>query len=218
MPYTTLFFDLDDTLYSSTCGLWEAIKDRMVLYMTDVLHIPPEQVPSLRHHYYTTYGTTLRGLQQHYGVNADDFLGYVHDLPLKQYIHADARVRPLIASLPQPKWIFTNADEPHAGRVLDQLDLNGLFDGIIDIRRSNWVCKPEPAAYRQAMEIAGETDPTRCVMLDDSARNLAPAHELGFTTIIVSLEDPGTKDHIWLRSILELREKAPLLWGDDCRN
>jgi putative hydrolase of the HAD superfamily len=218
MRFTTVFFDLDDTVYPSTSGLWNAIGERMNQYMCDVLQIPDDEVPTLRKHYFDTYGTTLRGLQRHYGVDADDYLVYVHDLPLKEYIHPDPLVCQVIASLPQKKWIFTNADEAHALRVLRELELDGLFDGIIDVRRSNWACKPEPDAYRLAMEIAGERDPGRCVLLEDSLRNLAPARKIGFTTVLVSPEDPETNEHIWVRSAVELRQKMPELWDDGNAN
>ena len=48
MRFTTLFFDLDDTLYPSKTGLWPAIKDRMNQYMIERLGIPEPDVPFLR--------------------------------------------------------------------------------------------------------------------------------------------------------------------------
>jgi putative hydrolase of the HAD superfamily len=86
MSYTTLFFDLDDTLYSPKNGLWLAIRERMGEYMAERLGLPRDEIPAIRHLYYTTYGTTLRGLQRHYQVDSDDYLAYVHDLPLERYL------------------------------------------------------------------------------------------------------------------------------------
>jgi len=43
MLFTTLFFDLDDTLYPPATGLWEAIGSRINLYMTERMGFPPEQ-------------------------------------------------------------------------------------------------------------------------------------------------------------------------------
>src|SRR6266545_4491981 len=65
MRFTTLFIDLDDTLYPSSTGLWHAIKERMNLFMRERLYIPEAEIPSLREQYFNTYGTTLRGLQEH---------------------------------------------------------------------------------------------------------------------------------------------------------
>ena len=79
------------------------------------------------------YGTTLKGLEKHHQINVDDFLAYVHDLPLGSYLTPDPAQREIIASLPTRKLIFTNADSSHAERVLTQLNLRDLFPVIVDV-------------------------------------------------------------------------------------
>jgi putative hydrolase of the HAD superfamily len=213
MPYSTLFFDLDDTLYPSNSGLWDAIRDRMGRYMWERLNLPKEDVPRIRKYYFETYGTTLRGLQIHHGVDVDDYLSYVHDLPLPMFIHPDPHVQEMIKSLPQHKWIFTNADDNHARRVLAELKLSECFCGIIDIRAIQFACKPEIIAYQRAMALAGEVEPSTCVMLDDSPRNLAPARELGFFTILVGTGKPDPAALLSLPSIIDLPPAMPELWN-----
>jgi len=217
MPYSTLFFDLDDTLYPKTNGLWGAIRERMAEYMRDRLGFPPEIIPELRRNYFETYGTTLRGLQIHHHVDPLQYLAYVHDLPLQKYIAPDPELRDLLSSLSSSKWIFTNADVDHARRVLAVLDLNGCFDGIIDVRALDFLCKPQPDAYRKALFLAGESDPGNCVLLDDSPRNLAPAKEMGFTTVLVgSLEAHPAADLV-IASVTDLPHAFPELWKDGNR-
>jgi putative hydrolase of the HAD superfamily len=213
MPYTQLFFDLDDTLYPSTNGLWNLIRQRMNEYMLEVLRIPAEQVAILRRQYFEAYGTTLRGLQIHYQVDADDFLAYVHDLPVESILSPDAELRRLLQRLSLPKWIFTNADANHAGRVLSALGIADCFDGVIDIRSMGFICKPDPQAYRIALDRVGESDPECCIYLDDATRNLAPAFEMGFFTILVSLDG---SDPVARRTITrphDLPAILPELWN-----
>ena len=81
MPFTTIFFDLDDTLYPSSSGVWKLIKDRMNLYMHLRLEIPRDEIPSLREELFHQYGTTLRGLQATYHIDTKDYLSFVHDIP-----------------------------------------------------------------------------------------------------------------------------------------
>lgn len=212
MRYTTLFFDLDDTLYPNDNGLWNAIRDRMGLYMYERLGISQEDIPVIRKRYFETYGTTLRGLQINNRVDADDYLAYVHDLPLEQFIRPDPALRALLLSLQQPKWIFTNADAFHAGRVLAILGVQDLFDGIADVRAIAFACKPEPVSYARAMALAGESDPSRCVMFDDSPRNLAPARQLGLFTVMVGAAQANPAANRSVRSILELPQALPELW------
>jgi putative hydrolase of the HAD superfamily len=213
MAYTTLFFDLDDTLYRNTNGLWDAIRERMTGYMYDRLDLPPEQVPALRRSYYENYGTTLRGLQIHHDVDVDDYLAYVHDLPLQDYLRPDPELKALLRRLPQARWIFTNADNDHARRVLAVLDLEDCFNGVIDVRAMDFYCKPETKAYRIALQIAGGSNPDQCVMLDDSPANLAPARAMGFTTILVGKNCPHPSAHHAIPRLHDLPAALPELWN-----
>ncbi|MBN2148188.1 MAG: pyrimidine 5'-nucleotidase [Anaerolineales bacterium] len=215
MYYRTLFFDLDDTLYPPNSGLWEVIRQRMQHYMRQMLNLPEEELTALREHYLETYGTTLRGLQQHYVVDTDDYLAYVHDLPLQDYIQPDPALRTLLLSLPQKRWVFTNADENHARRVISVLGIEGCFDGIIDVRALNFMSKPNLLAYERALHIAGEPDTRKCILFDDAPRNLAPARQIGFHTILVGTDrsDPTADQSI--PSLHALVHTLPELWEDN---
>jgi pyrimidine 5'-nucleotidase len=212
MRYSTIFIDLDDTLYPNTNGLWESIRERMTDFMCERLNLPLDEVNRLRRYYFEKYGTTLKGLQIHYQIDADEYLAYVHDLPLEKYLFPDEDIRSLLLSLRQQKWIFTNADEAHARRVLSTLKLNDCFDGIIDVRALNFTCKPQIEAYNKAMIICGENDPEKCIMLDDSIRNLAPATEMGITTILVGAKEAHPDAHHSIPSLHHLPDKMPDLW------
>lgn len=214
MHYTTLFIDLDGTLYSNNTGLWDAIRVRMTQYMLERLNLPKENVSDLRRRYFERYGTTLRGLQIHHGVDANAYLAYVHDLPLEKYLRAEPRLRLMLERLPQHKWIFTNADSDHAQRVLDILELADCFSGIVDVRALEFQCKPEIQAYRMALELAGESDPQRCILIDDSARNLAPAQEIGFTTVLVGEDENCPAADYRISHLFELPQVVPELWSN----
>ncbi len=214
MSFTTLFFDVDDTLYPATAGLWEAIRDRMSEFMHERLNLSPQEIPMLRRSYFEKYGTTLRGLQIHYHIDPDDYLTYVHDLHLESFLKPDPVLRSLLLSLPQNKWIFTNADEQHARRVIETLGLSHCFVGIVDVRAMDYHCKPEVEAYRLAMDFAGETEPHNCVLFDDSARNLAPALDLGFFTILVGTNQPNKAANKTIPNLKDLPKKMPQLWSN----
>ncbi|MCE7905608.1 MAG: pyrimidine 5'-nucleotidase [Anaerolineae bacterium CFX3] len=190
MKFAAVFFDLDDTLYPASTGLWLAIKERMNVYMRDCMGFDPAEIPTVREKYFREYGTTLRGLQANHQINVDDFLAFVHDLPLRDYLTPDPTLRPVIASIPTRKWIFTNADASHARRVLAALELDGLFDGIVDVNAVAPYCKPMPESFRIAMESAGETDPARCAMIDDLPRTTRAAREFGMYGILYGQDAP----------------------------
>lgn len=213
MAITTVFFDLDDTLYPPSRGLWELIRQRMHTYMQKLLNLPDEELAALREHYLETYGTTLRGLQMNRAVDTEDFLAYVHDLPLDQYLQPDPVLRELLLSLPKRRWIFTNADVNHARRVVQRLGVSDCFEGIIDIHAIQFASKPNLEAYTHALRIAGETNPQHCVYLDDAIRNLIPAYRLGFYTVWVGSNSPHPIARQSICNLLDLPQAMPWLWN-----
>jgi putative hydrolase of the HAD superfamily len=190
MRFSTLFFDLDDTLYPPSAGLWLAIKERMNMYMRERLCIPENDVPVLREQYFKMYGTTLRGLQERHKVDKDDFLAYVHDLPLKDFLVPNPVLRDVIAALKTRNLIFTNADVSHAKRVLTALQLDDLFDTIVDVNAVAPYCKPMPESFAIAMDLADEPDPRKCVMIDDLPRTTRAALQVGMASLLYGSEIP----------------------------
>ena len=93
------------------------------------------------------------------------------------------------------------------------MGIGDCFNGVIDIRSMGFICKPDPQAYRIALDRVGESDPERCIYLDDATRNLAPAFEMGFFTILVSLDG---SDPVARRTITrphDLPAILPELWN-----
>src|SRR3970040_609967 len=87
-----IFFDLDDTLYRRESGVWQAIRGRIESYMRQRLHIPKSRFASLRAAYLATYGSSLRGLMENYQVDPDDYLLFVHDLPIEAMLPPSANL------------------------------------------------------------------------------------------------------------------------------
>lgn len=215
MFYKTVFFDLDGTLYSNTTGMWLEIKQRISHYMIEIMGFTPEEQAALRDRYLREYGTTLRGLQLHHQVDAEEFLAYVHDVPVDSYIKPSRELAEFLEELPQKKWIFTNADQAHAGRVLQALGLQDCFDGIIDILRLNFACKPLPQAYETALRLAGDIRPQDCIFVDDMPRNLIPAKAMGFHTVLVDENGGAEASEVWdtrVERVIDLRSALPNLW------
>jgi len=210
MRFSTLFFDLDDTLYPSSCGLWPAIKERMTMYMYERLHIPKADVPVLREQYFKMYGTTLRGLQERHNVDTEDYLAYVHDLPLSNYLTPNPILRRVIASLPTRNLIFTNADASHARRVLAALELDDLFEAIVDVNAIAPYCKPMPESFAIAMDLAEEPDPRKCVMIDDLPHTTRAALQAGMASLLYGSDVP-TPD---ASGVFTDWTHLPLLLGD----
>jgi putative hydrolase of the HAD superfamily len=177
-------FDLDQTIYPRHSGLMEAIGGRVMAYMIERMGMDPEIVPELRRRYYREYGTTSRGLSALHGLDVDDYMAYVHDLPLDKYIGPDPELDAVLGGLLQRKVIFTNATAAHAHAVLEVMRLAHHFDGIYDVYYCGNKGKPALSAYLLLLDTLGARA-ENCLLIEDSVANLVPARRLGMTTVLV---------------------------------
>jgi len=202
-------FDLDNTLYPKSCGLMAEIGRRMNMYMDERLGIPADKVREIRDSLLASHGTTLNGLRRRCEVDPDDFLSFVHDIPLEKFIDRDEPLDRMLVSLPLRKIVFTNADALHARRVLSRLGVLRHFEAIIDIHLIEFCNKPDPRAYRKALEFACAR-PEECVLLEDHPPNIRTAKAMGITTVLVvdgdrEREDTAGADYI-IDSVLEFAD------------
>ncbi len=205
LSLTHLLLDLDGTIYPEAAGLWPAIKERIGRYLTERLGLAPSEAQRLRQEYVQRYGTTLRGLQLHHGVDPHEFLAYVHDLPVETMLQPDPRLRAVLETLPQRKWVFTNADEPHTWRVLRRLGVADLFEGVIDLAATGFHPKPQPQAFAVALARLGHPPAEAVLVVDDLPRNTRAARRLGFLSVLVGNEPAHPEDaHYFLPDIYHL--------------
>ncbi|KAA3648167.1 MAG: pyrimidine 5'-nucleotidase [Chloroflexi bacterium] len=208
---STYFLDLDGTFYANSLGMWEAISERINAFLERHMGFDKAAIDKAREDYYVQYGTTLRGLMLHHEVDPLEYLAYVHNVPLDDYLTPNPAIQKALEALPGTKWIFTNADTAHAKRVLEAVGVSlDLFAGFIDVVRTDYVNKPDEAAYRKALEIAGGPPPSTCVMVDDQDRNLAPSRRLGMHTVLVG---PDVEDRAAHTNIAELHQLPAALNG-----
>lgn len=179
-------FDLDNTLYPASCRLFDQVDRRIGEYVQKLLNLDPVAARALQKQYFRDHRTTLNGLMLNHKISPEDFLDFVHAIDLTP-IAADARLDAALTKLPGRKVIYTNGSVRHAENVMAKLGIDRHFDDIFDIAAAGFVPKPELSAYR-AMVARHGIDPTRAAMLDDMPRNLAPAAELGMTTIWVKTD------------------------------
>ena len=203
MPYSTIFFDLDETLYPSGDSLWRGITARIEQYMHQRLGIAQKEIPQLRLQLFKEYGTTMRGLQITRGIDVHDYLDFVHDVPLDG-LRPNPAVRAMLLELPMRRMIFTNADRSHAERVLDRLDLTGCFEQIIDILDTAPYCKPQPEAFHIALKLSGQPDSRSCILIDDSLSNLETARRLGFLTFYAGPQQQDPFSHPQIKNLADL--------------
>ena len=184
---TDWVFDLDNTLYPPSSRLFSQIDARMRSFICDLLKVDAEEAYRLQKQYFREHGTTLSGLMKIHNVPPKAFLDHVHDLDVS-VIPENAELGDTIARLPGRKLVFTNGTVAHAERVLSRLGFAHAFDGIFDIVHADYHPKPRLEAFDLFIK-RHDIVPGEAAMFEDLARNLAPAHELGMTTVLVRSAD-----------------------------
>jgi putative hydrolase of the HAD superfamily len=179
----TWLFDLDNTLYPAESGFMAAIVDRMTDFVEKVTGLPRDEAFRLQKAYLSEHGLTLKGMMLNHGVDPKDFHAIFHDMSLEALAH-DPDLLAALERLPGRRLIFTNADDVHAERVLERLGLSHLFDDVFHIGSAGYKPKPSAAAFER-IAAAHAIDPTVTAFFEDSERNLAPAADLGMTTVLV---------------------------------
>jgi putative hydrolase of the HAD superfamily len=186
----TWLFDLDNTLYPVESGFMREAEARMTAFVARVTGLPYDEAYALQKKYLAEHGLTLRGLMLNHGVDPAEFHALFHDLSLEA-LARDPDLVAAIERLPGRRLIFTNADDVHARRVLDHLGLAGLFDEVFHIGSFDYTPKPDPTVFAR-MNAEHAIEPASAAFFEDSERNLAPAADLGMTTVLVGPHAPAS--------------------------
>jgi len=181
-------FDLDNTLYSGKTKVFEQVDKRMSKYISNKLNISVEEAKKIQKNYFYKYNTTLNGMIKNHKIDPDEFLEFVHDINI-DFLQKDPALSEEIEKLDGKKIIFTNGSRKHAINVSKQIGIDQLFDDIFDIVDADFIPKPLLKPYKKLVE-KHKIDPKLCVLVEDIARNLKPAYEMGMKTVWIENDEP----------------------------
>jgi len=160
----------------------------MSLFISKKLNVSTEEAKKIQKNYFHEYNTTLNGMIKNHEINAEEFLEFVHDVDLN-FLKEDLDLRKELANLTGKKYIFTNGSKAHASNVTKRIGIENLFDGVFDIVESDFIPKPSIEPYKRIIQKYG-LDPQYCIFIEDIARNLKPAYELGMKTVWIKNDEP----------------------------
>ena len=184
----TWVFDLDNTLYPVTANLFDQIDKRMCSYIVDYLDIPAADAYKVQKSFFREHGTTLRGMMECHDMDPAPYLEYVHQVDMAS-INPDQQMISALHKLPGRKIVFTNAATKYATRVLDNLGISDHFEAVFDIVDAGYLPKPDPSVYAKFVD-KFDFDPAKAIMVEDIARNLVPAADMGMVTVWVKTNRP----------------------------
>ena len=210
-------FDYDLTLYGEEERfVLNSLDHRISLFVQKVVGCDFETAHKVRTDYLERFGTTLSGLMALHHTNPEDFFDFIHEPEFLIYPKVAPEKLTLLKSLAGHRYVFTNGRGDWSRAGMAHMRMDSAIEDVFDLKLMNWEGKPHASAYEKIekwLESRGvfckkDSDKSQIVLLEDSLRNLEPAHERGWTTILVN---PNIQAPAWvdfhIPHLLNLKEK-----------
>lgn len=206
-----ILFDLDNTLYPREKGVFDYINGKINEYVMLMTGRKGQDVDNLRREYQGRYGTTLGGLMRHERVDAEDYLDFVHNVPVEELLEPDPSLISFLKAIDLPMVIFTNGTRSHAQRVLKAMDVTPFFAGICDLVDTGYLGKPHRKAFEDAAARLG-IGLGKAILIDDLPVNVQAGSEYCSFAIHVGSGEDGVGD-LHVKRVFDLAPIfAPLPW------
>ncbi len=180
-----VLIDLDETLYEPGGALIRSVDLRITALTAIQTGLSWPRADELRRDLWREFGTTARGLNFRFDLDEGELYRFAVDaVDPAVHISADPALDEALSRVPAPCYVFTNATLRYTERVLDALGIGHRFAGIFSIEFARYHPKPAPLFYRKVLE-ALRLPAEEVVLVDDNARNLAPALAMGMPGVYV---------------------------------
>ena len=206
-------FDYDLTLYGDEERyVINSLDHRISLFVQKTVGGDFESAHRIRTDYLEKFGTTLAGLMAMNGTDPDEFFDFIHEPEYLTYPKRAPEKLALLQSLQGPRYVFTNGRHDWSEAGMAHMGIDSAIDGVFDLKLLGWEGKPHESAYLKMERWLARVWPERCgampgwecsmpadkrdiVLLEDSLRNLEPAHRRGWTTVLVN---PNVEAPAWV--------------------
>jgi putative hydrolase of the HAD superfamily len=179
-------FDLDNTLHDASVRIFPAMHEQINAFLQREFSVDEAGANRMRREFWLRYGTTLKGLMRHHGIEPRRFLAETHVFPeLAELVVHENALKHALARLGGMKLVFSNAPRHYVAGVLRVMRLARYFDAVYSIEDARYRGKPALHGFRLLLR-KHNLDPHRCAFVDDVLDNLRTAHRLGMSTVWVS--------------------------------
>lgn len=196
-----LVFDLDGVLYDGANGYLERVRSRQRTFLMERYGMSEEEARETRERAFGRASQAWKGLRDlGFDVGTqDEFTAYCRS-GVEEFLSYDEVLESVIRKMPHRKCVFTNTSETQGLNALRCLKLDpeqsDVFEQVFGGVFTAPVCKPQKEAFEKVLAHLGDVDPRRCVMFEDSVKNLKTAKELGMKTVFIKTrgEEPSVED------------------------
>ena len=211
---TTLIFDVDDTLYDVGTGFTAHRNgEGAQSFMVAKLGFPDMQsAKTVRDSYFERFHSTAKALtvaeeegkfpyQTSTSSNGDGEIvnkktfvtkdlskWWAENLNFTILGGPDPKLVSMLESCPLDLVAFSNGPRLYVLRVLKEIGLDHVFppERVFAVDDVLPYCKPEKKAFQIIMDAVGVKDPSECIMVEDSMKNVRAAKELGMGTCLIA--------------------------------
>jgi len=205
---TTLIFDVDDTLYDVGNGFTaHRNSDGATSFMCAKLNFPDAaSAKQLRDKYFLKYHSTAKALAV--AEENGDLPSPPDDWPKGKQIFdpndlsewwaehlnfellggKDNELVQIMETCPLRMVAFSNGPRKYVLRTLRELGLEKVFPDEMVFAVNDVLphCKPEVDAFQKVFDAIGVQDPSECMMIEDSMKNIRAAKKLGMSTLLIA--------------------------------
>lgn len=198
-----IVWDLDNTLYRYDHIFIEACNIAAARTAIDLgLDMPFEDALVMARESEINTGSSFSLFAQ-FGLKYEDFHHPYHEAVDTTVIAKNLEMKDALTALNMPMVILTNASRHWARKTIDHIELDVLFPDakLIALEDAGYEPKARgPRGFNRALELLG-TNAAQTLMVEDLARNLPHAKNLGMTTALVrhgkEAEHAPHVDHIF---------------------
>ncbi len=187
----TFLFDLDATLYPKENGVLDELWRLFHLHIAQHTNIDADDISAFLKE---LPANGVLFLEENHGYNREHASHMFADLDLNMLEPCGFTEKGL-AELKGRKVIFTNATKSHTEAVLKKLELNHHFDYLSYVENRDYFIKPHAPIYEELLQVLS-VQPKQCCMIEDTAENLKPAHDLGMKTVLIANMDKADLPYV----------------------
>lgn len=177
-----MIFDIDHCLYHNK----EAVVNEFN-FVRNLFVEMSQQTEDDWHRHLSAMGLFRAVFYNLLDVHPTDFATRYEDEAIVGHITPDPEVRLLLSSTGCRMFCFTNGGKTRAQKILQQLEIEDLFEAVIcaDTVETEFICKPNRQAFDFVERVLGITDRKNVYFFDDMASNISAATEIGWNANLI---------------------------------
>lgn len=210
----SMFFDLDNTLYSRTVSEEETHRIAVEFIMSKTGCTPMQAELLISRYRAKSYPGFMSAIVKELGVDTGNEFEQYLDEKLNWSLSPNPKLRELLGSMNSNLYLMSSSGYGKSTRALDTLGVRDLFNGVVhpDFKNPLAAQWPYEGVYGEAMGYVGESDPSNMYYVDDEFGPARNARMAGWNSFYLNRGGVPTPGFPNFSSLNDIRRFAPRLF------